>query len=191
MPDDGRVGEPGIGAAQFRGDLGVQPGQALDMGLVDARVMPRGARQPVRAPVEGRVDDQGFRHRAGIVLVAGIEDNTSSVPKSLVIDPTFDWGPDRPPCTPWHHTGIYEAHVKGLTWLHPEVPPELRGTYAGLAHPAVVRHLQSLGVTAIELLPIHHFIDEHALIVRGLSNYWGYNSIGYFAPMARYAAGEG
>ncbi|MFO0812419.1 MAG: glycogen debranching protein GlgX [Gemmatales bacterium] len=120
-------------------------------------------------------------------LSCSLEDSAGAVPKSLVIDPAFDWAQDRHPRTPWHQTIIYEAHVKGLTWQHPDIPPELRGTYAALAHPAIIKHLWSLGVTALELLPIHHFIDEPALIERGLTNYWGYNSIGFFAPMARYA----
>lgn len=115
------------------------------------------------------------------------EDSAGSIPKCLVTDNTFDWGHDKPLRIPWHHTVLYEAHVKGLTIQHPEVPPELRGTYAGLAHPSVIKHLWSMGVTALELLPIHHYFDEPALIERHLVNYWGYNTIGFFAPMSRYA----
>ena len=100
----------------------------------------------------------------------------------------FDWGDDRPPRTPWADTVIYETHVRGITMRHPDVPEELRGTYAGLAHPAVVEHLLDLGVTAVELLPVHHFLDEEHLVRQGLTNYWGYNSIGYFAPHAGYSA---
>jgi len=124
-------------------------------------------------------------------LSMSIEDSAGSMPKSLVVDNFFDWGHDKPLRIPWHQTVIYEAHVKGLTQQHPEIPPELRGTYAGLAHPAIMKHLWSLGVTAIELLPIQHFVDEPALIERGLVNYWGYNTIGFFAPMARYAQSGG
>jgi glycogen operon protein len=109
------------------------------------------------------------------------------VPKGVVIDDAFDWQGDRPPRIPWHQTIIYEAHVRGLTRLHPDVPPELRGTYLGVAHPAILEHLRSLGVTAIELLPIHEFADDLFLVQRGLTNYWGYNSINYFAPDGRYA----
>ncbi len=115
-------------------------------------------------------------------------DSAASVPRSVVASPFFDWGDDRHPRTPWHETVIYEAHVKGLTKLHPDVPEELRGTYAGLAHPAVIDHLTGLGVTAIELLPVHRFLSENDLIDRGLSNYWGYNSIGYLAPHDDYAS---
>jgi isoamylase len=116
-------------------------------------------------------------------------DSAPHVPRCVVTSPYFDWGNDRHPRRPWHETVIYEAHVKGLTMRHPEVPDELRGTYAGLAHPAIVDHLTALGVTAIELLPVHRFVSEHDLVDRGLSNYWGYNSIAYLAPHDRYSAG--
>ncbi|WP_060885798.1 glycogen debranching protein GlgX, partial [Streptomyces caniscabiei] len=106
----------------------------------------------------------------------------------VVTDPFFDWGDDRPPRRPYADTVVYEAHVRGLTRTHPDVPPELRGTYAGLAHPAVVEHLTSLGVTAIELMPVHQFVQDGVLQDRGLANYWGYNTIGYFAPHNAYAA---
>jgi len=117
-------------------------------------------------------------------------DSAGSVPRSVVASPFFDWGDDRHPRTPWHETVIYEAHVKGLTKLHPDVPDEVRGTYAGLSHPAVIDHLTGLGVTAIELLPVHRFVSENDLIDRGLSNYWGYNSIGYLAPHDDYASSK-
>ncbi|GHH65055.1 glycogen debranching protein GlgX [Promicromonospora soli] len=106
---------------------------------------------------------------------------------SVVVNPFFDWGHDRPPATPYHDTVIYEAHVKGLTMRHPDVPDELRGTYAGLAHPAVIEHLTKLGVTAIELMPVHQFVTDPSLRAKGLTNYWGYNTIGFFAPHNRYA----
>ena len=108
--------------------------------------------------------------------------------RSQVIDPAFTWGDDRPPRTPWQDTVIYELHVKGFTQLHPEVPEQLRGTYAGLATAPVINHLKRLGVTAVELLPIHAFGDERRLLQHGLRNYWGYNSIGFFAPELRYSA---
>ncbi|MFH8337678.1 glycogen debranching protein GlgX [Streptomyces sp. AM6-12] len=107
---------------------------------------------------------------------------------SVVINPYFDWGDDRPPRTEYHHTVIYEAHVKGLTMRHPGLPEELRGTYAGLAHPAVIDHLTRLGVTALELMPVHQFVNDHRLVDLGLSNYWGYNTIGFFAPHNAYAS---
>jgi glycogen operon protein len=114
---------------------------------------------------------------------------TDSAPhtfRSVVTSPYFDWGNDRRLETPWNDTVIYECHVKGLTALHPEVPEPLRGTYAGVAHPAVIRHLHKLGVTAIELLPVHAFVHDGFLLDKGLSNYWGYNSIAYFAPHPQY-----
>jgi glycogen operon protein len=106
----------------------------------------------------------------------------------VVTDPFFDWGDDRPPRTPYADSVIYETHVRGLTRTHPDVPERLRGTYAGLAHPAVTEHLTSLGVTAVELMPVHQFVQDGILRDRGLSNYWGYNTIGFFAPHNAYAA---
>ncbi|MFE4395585.1 MULTISPECIES: glycogen debranching protein GlgX [Streptomycetaceae] len=107
---------------------------------------------------------------------------------SVVINPYFDWGTDRPPRTDYHRTVIYEAHVKGLTRLHPGIPEEIRGTYAGLAHPAVIEHLAKLGVTAIELMPVHQFVRDHRLRDLGLANYWGYNTVGFFAPHSSYSS---
>jgi glycogen operon protein len=107
---------------------------------------------------------------------------------SVVINPFFDWGHDHLLKTPYHETVIYEAHVVGLTMTHPDVPPELRGTYAGVAHPAIVDHLTGLGVTAIELMPVHQFVQDNHLAEQGLRNYWGYNTIGFFAPHNEYAA---
>ncbi|MFL5581920.1 MAG: glycogen debranching protein GlgX [Gemmatimonadaceae bacterium] len=115
-------------------------------------------------------------------------DSAGSMPKCVVVDPSFAWGEDRRPAVPWNRTVIYECHVKGMTVLHPDVPEECRGTYLGLCSDAVVDHLLSLGVTTVELLPVHQFIDDRHLVERGLSNYWGYNSIGFFAPEHRYAA---
>ena len=116
------------------------------------------------------------------------EDSAASMPKSVVISPYFDWGNDRPPKTGWHTTVVYETHVKGFTMRHAQIPEELRGTYAGLAHPAAINHLLDLGVTAVELLPVHHFVHDAHLKERGLRNYWGYNSIGYLAPHAEYSS---
>jgi glycogen operon protein len=121
-------------------------------------------------------------------LVLDPEDDAVAIPKCVVVDPAFDWEGDEQPATPWADTIIYEVHVKGFTRRLPGVPEHLRGTYAGLASDAAIAHLASLGVTAVELLPIHHIADEHFLTERGLTNYWGYSSIGFFAPHAPYAA---
>ncbi|HKI90658.1 MAG TPA: glycogen debranching protein GlgX, partial [Gaiellaceae bacterium] len=121
-------------------------------------------------------------------LEADDEDDAEAIPKSVVIDPSFEWEDDAPPDTAWHDTVIYEVHVKGFTKQHPEVHDELRGTYAGLASEPALRYLRELGVTAVELLPIHHIADEDFLHELGLTNYWGYASIGYLAPHALYAA---
>ena len=115
-------------------------------------------------------------------------DSAPGMLKAVVVDPAFTWGADRPPHTPWHRTIIYEVHVKGFTIRHPEVPAGLRGTYAALATAPVIDHLTQLGVTAVELMPVHTFVDDRHLIERGLRNYWGYNSIGFFAPEPRYCA---
>jgi glycogen operon protein len=116
------------------------------------------------------------------------EDSAPHTFRSVVVQPYFDWGNDRRLEIPWNETVIYECHVKGFTARHPDIPEHLRGTYAGLAHPAAIRHLESLGVTAVELLPIHAFIHDGFLLERGLRNYWGYHSIGYFAPHPEYAS---
>jgi len=110
------------------------------------------------------------------------------MPKAVVLDPSFDWTGDTPPNTPLHKSIIYEVHVKGFTARHPAIPPELRGTFAGLAHPAAVKYLRELGVTAVELLPVHHFVHDWGLVQRGLHNYWGYNSICYLAPHNEYSS---
>jgi isoamylase len=115
-------------------------------------------------------------------------DSARFVPKSVVVNPFFDWGTDRSPRIPYHETVIYEAHVRGLTVSHPEIPDALRGTYAGLAHPVMIEHLRGLGVTAVELMPVHEFLNDHHLQEKGLSNYWGYNTIAYLAPHHVYAA---
>ncbi|MCC6174395.1 MAG: glycogen debranching protein GlgX [Chloroflexi bacterium] len=119
-------------------------------------------------------------------LLIDTSDSAPGMPKGVVIEPAFSWGDDRPPKTPWHETVIYEAHARGLTMRHPDLPDASRGTYAGLADYRVIRYLQQLGITAIELMPVHHFVYARHLLDRGLVNYWGYNSIGYFAPESRY-----
>ncbi|WP_003897920.1 glycogen debranching protein GlgX [Mycolicibacterium smegmatis] len=116
------------------------------------------------------------------------DDSAPNMPKSVVINPYFDWGVDRPPSHDYADTVIYEAHVKGLTQTHPDIPDNIRGTYAAVAHPAIVEHLQNLGINAIELMPVHHFANDSTLIDKGLSNYWGYNTIGFLAPDSKYSS---
>ena len=118
-----------------------------------------------------------------------VSDSAKSMPKSVVIDPEFDWAEDTHPDVSWDKTVIYEVHVRGFTRQNSKIPKELRGTYAGLAHPDAIAHLKSLGITAVELLPVHHY-DVHPghLVTTGLHNYWGYDSLGYFAPHAGYSS---
>jgi isoamylase len=145
---------------------------------------------PYARAIEGEVrwGPAVFGHQLDRPELASAEDSAPSVPRSVITDPWFDWGNDHPLGIPWSDTVIYEVHLKGLTMRHPEVPPELRGTYAGLAHPAVIAHLVRLGVTAVELMPIHHFAHDGHLLERGLKNYWGYNTLGFFAPHRDYAS---
>src|SRR5271166_3314480 len=116
------------------------------------------------------------------------DDSAASMPKSVVISPFFDWANDRPPSHEYADTVIYEAHVKGLTETHPDIPEQIRGTYAAVAHPVIIEHLTSIGVNAIELMPVHHFANDSTLIEKGLSNYWGYNTISFFAPDPKYSS---
>jgi isoamylase len=132
-----------------------------------------------------------FGYEFGRPSRANRADSAPFVPRSVVANPYFDWSNDRPPRTPYHRSVIYEAHVRGLTKLHPAVPVQQRGTYAGLAHPAVIQHLLELGVTAVELMPVHQFVSDGFLTERGLSNYWGYNTIGFFAPHNAYSTAGG
>ncbi len=132
-----------------------------------------------------------FAHRLGDAagdLSRDDRDDAAGVPKSVVSTPHFDWENDRPPKTPLHQTVIYEVHVKGFTKRNPGIPEPLRGTYAGLAHPCSLEYLKSLGITAVELMPVHHFLDDKHLVDRGLCNYWGYNTINFFSPDARYSS---
>jgi len=115
-------------------------------------------------------------------------DDAWGVPKGVIVDNAFDWEGDKPPRTPWHESIIYEAHVKGMTALHPDIDPALRGTYAGLASKPVIDHLHGLGVTALELLPVHAFLDDKTLLDKGLRNYWGYNTLNFFSPEVRYSS---
>ena len=121
--------------------------------------------------------------------LADTSDSAPFVPTAVVVDPAFDWQDDSPPDTPLHRTVVYETHVRGISMTHPDVPEGMRGTYAGMACDPVLDHLVSLGVSAVELLPVHHFLAEHVLVDQGLSNYWGYNTLGFFAPHGPYSAG--
>ena len=145
---------------------------------------------PYAKAIEGAVtwSRAVYAQHADAPDVIGTVDSAPYMPKCVVVNPYFDWGGDRPLDTPLHKSLLYEAHVRGLTMQHPGVPPELRGTYAGIATEPIIEHLTNLGVTAIELLPVHHFVPEHTVVERGLTNYWGYNSIGYLAPHAPYAS---
>ncbi len=147
---------------------------------------------PYARAVDGTVDWRGpvwgyRREPAPDDRTFDAHDDAAFVPKGVIIDPRFDWGDDRRPEISWSRAVIYETHVKGMTVRHPAVPPDLRGTYLGLTHPAVLEHWQRLGVTSIELLPVHAFIDDDFLVERGLRNYWGYSTLAYFAPEGRYA----
>ncbi len=142
---------------------------------------------PYSRAVDGQFDNHAslFERTPGAPSPA---DSAGHTMLGVVTEPYFDWGDDRPPRRPYADTVIYEAHVRGLTRTHPGIPPELRGTYAGLAQPAIIEHLTALGVTAVELMPVHQYVQDGVLLDRGLSNYWGYNTIGFFAPHNAYAA---
>ncbi|MER2137219.1 MAG: glycogen debranching protein GlgX, partial [Arthrobacter sp.] len=145
---------------------------------------------PYAKAVAGQVDwnQSLFGYNFGDEDSRNDEDSAPHMMKAVVVNPFFDWDGDRRPRTEYHESVIYEAHVKGLTELHPEIPEEQRGTYAGIAHPAVIAHLQKLGVTALELMPVHQFVNDSTLQEKGLSNYWGYNTIGFFAPQNTYSS---
>ena len=177
---------------------GIAPGQRYGYRVHGPYDPPRGLRcdgsklllDPYGKAIEGDVhwDDSLFDYQFANPRKRNTTDSAPRMPKNVVINPFFDWGNDRAPQIPYHETVIYEAHVRGLTLCHPEVPAEQRGSYAGLAHPAVIAHLQRLGVTAVELMPVHQFIAEKSLVARGLTNYWGYNTIGFLAPHNRYSS---
>jgi glycogen operon protein len=145
---------------------------------------------PYAKAVEGQIEwgQPVFSYEFGDPDSFNDEDSAAHMMKGVVINPFFDWTGDRHPKTPYAESFIYEAHVKGLTQLHPDVPEELRGTYAGIAHPAVIDHLRKLGVTAIELMPVHQFVNDSTLEEKGLSNYWGYNTIAFLAPQNTYSS---
>jgi isoamylase len=147
---------------------------------------------PYGKAVDGQLrwDPAVFAYQPGQPDVASDTDSAPFMPRNVVINPYFAWAEDRSPRTPYHETVIYEAHVRGLTMRHPDVPPELRGSYSGLACPPVIEHLTRVGVTAIELMPVHQSVPEHQLAQRGLTNYWGYNTIGFFAPHNGYSQAD-
>ncbi len=177
---------------------GVQPGQRYGY-RVDGPYDPEQGQRcnpakllldPYAKAIDGQIDghESLFSYRFKDPKKFNDDDSAGHTMLSVVINPFFDWGHDRPPRREYHDTVFYEMHVKGLTMTHPDVPEEIRGTYAAVAHPAIIEHLQSLGVTAVELLPVHQFIQDSTLVDKGLSNYWGYNTIGFLAPHNGYAA---
>ncbi|MDQ3450660.1 MAG: glycogen debranching protein GlgX [Actinomycetota bacterium] len=145
---------------------------------------------PYAKAIEGNIDwhESLYSYQFGDHRKRNEEDSAPHTMKSVVTNPFFDWQNDRAPDTKDHESVIYEAHVKGLTQHHPRIPEEIRGTYAGLAHPAMMEHLCSLGVTAVELMPVHQFVHDNTLRDQGLSNYWGYNTVGFFAPHNAYSS---
>jgi isoamylase len=145
---------------------------------------------PYAKAIDGHIawNEALFSYRFGALEARNDTDSAPFAMTSVVVNPFFDWAGDQPPRTPYNETVIYEAHVKGMTMRHPDIPPDVRGSFAGLAHPTMIRHLRELGVTAVELMPVHQFVHDSTLIEKGLSNYWGYNTIGFFAPHNDYAS---
>jgi isoamylase len=180
--------------------LGIQPGQLYNF-RVDGPWDPENGHRfnynkslvdPYAKAISGRVNWKApifpYDVKSGDPLKMDTRDSAAGVPKSVVIEDPFNWGNDRKPETPLPDSVIYETHVKGFSFRNPAIPEKLRGTFAGLAHESSIRYFKELGVTAVELLPIHHFIDEGHLVEKGLRDYWGYNTLGYFAPMSRYSS---
>jgi isoamylase len=202
--DDGaeqRVTLPEVTAFIHHGYVpGVQPGQRYGFRVHGPWDPAQGVRSnpakllldPYAKAVEGRIDwnDDVFDHPVGGDPAADPDptDDAANVARSVVANPYFDWGDDRPPHVPWHETIVYETHVRGLTMNHPGVPAEVRGTYSGVCSEPVVEHLRQLGITAVELMPVHQFVHDRRLADLGLRNYWGYNSIAYLAPHNDYAS---
>ncbi len=200
--DDGnetRVDLPEVTAYAFHGYVpGVRPGQRYAFRVHGPWNTREGQRcnphklllDPYSKAVEGALewDSVVYAHDQSHPDEMDTRDSAANMPRSVVVNPFFEWADDRPPRTPLGESIIYEAHVKGLTMTHPDVPEELRGTYAGLTHPAIIEYLTDLGITALELLPIHQFVPEHFAVEKGLTNYWGYNSIGFLAPHNAYSA---
>ncbi|NDU75981.1 glycogen debranching protein GlgX [Actinomadura sp. DSM 109109] len=197
--EETRLALPEVDAFVWHGYLpGVMPGRRYGYRVHGPYDPPRGLRcnpaklllDPYAQAVEGQVDwdESCFGYTFGDPWSRNDADSAGHTMRSVVVSPYFDWGDDRPPRTPYHETVIYEAHVRGLTARHPEIPPGMRGTYAALGHPVITDHLRSLGVTAVELMPVHQFVHDDALTSRGLRNYWGYNTIGFFAPHNEYSS---
>jgi len=177
---------------------GIQPGQRYGYRVHGPHDPENGTRynpsklllDPYAKAVDGQVQwgQPVFGYTFGDPDSRNDDDSAASMMKGVVVNPFFDWGGDRPPKTPYAETVIYEAHVKGLTELHPGIPEELRGTYGAIAHPVIIDHLKKIGVTAIELMPVHQFVDDDTLQQKGLSNYWGYNTVAFLAPQNTYAS---
>ena len=197
--EETRIKLPEVTAYCWHGYLpGVGPGQRYGY-RVHGPYEPRAGHRcnpakllldPYAKAVEGQVDwaEAVFPYRFGSPDSVNKADSAAHMPKAVVTNPWFDWANDRPPRSAYNEAVIYEVHVKGFTKRHPAIPEELRGTYAGIAHPAVVDYLKMLGVTAVELLPVHQFVHDAHLESKGLRNYWGYNSIAYLAPHNEYSA---
>jgi len=194
-----RVDLPEVDAFVWHGYLpAVQPGQRYGFRVHGPYDPAAGHRcnpaklllDPYAKAIDGQIDGDAslFSYQFDDNDARNDDDSAGHTMTSVVINPYFDWGQDRAPRHEYHESVVYEAHVKGLTQQHPAVPEELRGTYAGMAHPAVIAHLKALGVTAVELMPVHQFVDDTHLREQGLSNYWGYNTIGFFAPHNAYSA---
>ncbi|MEU4093462.1 glycogen debranching protein GlgX [Streptomyces sp. NPDC026673] len=177
---------------------GIMPGQRYGFRVHGPHEPTRGHRcnsaklllDPYAKAISGTIDwdEAVYGYRFGEPESRNDLDSAPHTMTSVVVNPYFDWAEDRSPRIDFHRTVIYEAHVKGLTMLHPELPEEIRGTYAALAHPAVIAHLVELGVTTLELMPVHQFVHDHRLVDSGMRNYWGYNTIGFFAPHNAYAS---
>jgi glycogen operon protein len=194
-----RVALPEVDGFVWHGFLpGVEPGQRYGYRVHGPNDPTKGLRcnpnklllDPYAKAIDGTIawDEALFGYHWGEPDSQNDEDSAAHLPKCVVINPFFDWDVDRPPRRPYHETVIYETHVKGMTETHPGVPENLRGTYAGIAHPAIIEHLTELGVTAVELMPVHHFVNDATLVDKGLANYWGYNTIGFFAPDHKYSS---
>ncbi|HEX5512508.1 MAG TPA: glycogen debranching protein GlgX, partial [Actinomycetales bacterium] len=202
IDDDGQ--EERVALTEFDGGVwhgylpGVQPGQRYGFRVHGPLEPERGLRcnpsklllDPYAKAIEGQVDGDPslFSYQFDDPTKVNDDDSLGHTMLSVVVNPYFDWGDDRHPRQEYHESVIYEAHVKGLTQTHPGLPEELRGTYAGVGHPAMIDHLSTLGITAIELMPVHQFVQDTHLVEKGLSNYWGYNTIGFFAPHNGYSA---
>jgi isoamylase len=194
-----RIALPELDAYVWHGFLpGVEPGQRYGYRVYGPYDPKHGHRcnphklllDPYAKAIDGTFqwDQSLFGYNIGDPDSRNDDDSAAQMPKSVVVNPYFDWGTDRPPRREYASTVIYEAHVKGLTERHPGVPESLRGTYGAIAHPVMTEHLRSLNVTAIELMPVHHFANDSTLLEKGLVNYWGYNSIGFFAPDPKYSS---